>query len=1036
MRRLFILAALCAFLPFQSLRAEDEPSFVKLPLAEYKSLLENIRLGEKSPDKAPAGFAFGQANVQVKVITAAARSAADVSVKINVKILESKWTAVPLLPAGTALKSATVNGQPAELLSTPQGIHWAVNQAGSYSLLLNYSVDTIRSNGGSTLALPLPQTSAASLSAVLPGIARDVSLLPSAGVSVDANREGTTVTATLPSASGVQLSWRAAGDESYAVSRAAYNGELKGDAINWNAELSVELFNDSAVSISLLPETETLSDVRVDGKPSAINLSEDVSPDRTFTTRVQGKGMHTIALEFQTPVTKNNGPSQVEMRVPQVPVNKISLQLPGKKEITVTPAANVTRREEKDSTFATIFSPMTSSLSLQWTEAVPEEIKTEIRINSSIYHTVFAEEGVLFTRALADLEITRGESNLAEFEVPKDVQIGKVSSPQNIIADWRVQNAEADKPAILSVYFDRAVKGEFQLDISYDRSINGKEKVSAFQIPLLRAKNVHRQRGMIALLASKEATFKTVEENDLTRVGENQIPPNVRQNIDKIIAHSFKYAETPPKLMVELTKPEKQQGKFDANVNTLVSLSDVTVRGSASVDIHVKSGNISELDLEMPPQVNFLSLNAPSMRTQKLVEESGKHILHIEFTQDMEGEFRAEVAYEQIVTDANSDVGVPTLLVRGAEVEQGQIAVEALSAVEVLPAKAEQLSSVDPSELPQQLILKTTNPILLAYKYAHVSPPYSLGLRIKRHKEIEVQAATIDQAIYRTLITKDGFALTSAHFNVRNSRQQFLRVELPAQSKVWLALVDGKPEKPAMADAEESKGAAGRPGILVKIINSTQGFPVDLIYQTPTSELGQMGILRAVLPRPDMIAAETHWDLFLPQDMSYGRPDSNMNIERAPQYVSKQAMEYEVKRFAEDAAVNAAVQPLRFNVPVAGVRYSFNKLYANQTAGDAYVTIPYSSGGGTFFVASLVMFLALAFWTAALGFHKTRNRSDLSRGLLCAAAAAALVGYYGADFRPLIVGTVFFGISLLVSRKSAARKVAQPEPEYTSGPEA
>jgi hypothetical protein len=151
-------------------------------------------------------------------------------------------------------------------------------------------------------------------------------------------------------------------------------------------------------------------------------------------------------------------------------------------------------------------------------------------------------------------------------------------------------------------------------------------------------------------------------------------------------------------LFVELTRPEKQQGKFDAAVNTLLSLSDVTVCGIATIDVRVKSGTISDLDLELPAQVNILSLSAPSLRTHKIIDENGKQRVNVEFTQDMEGEFRIEVAYEEIVQDLHSEINAPTLLVRGAEVEQGRIAVEALSAVEVLPAKAEQLSSLDPVE--------------------------------------------------------------------------------------------------------------------------------------------------------------------------------------------------------------------------------------------------------------------------------------------------------------------------------------------------
>ena len=176
------------------------------------------------------------------------------------------------------------------------------------------------------------------------------------------------------------------------------------------------------------------------------------------------------------------------------------------------------------------------------------------------------------------------------------------------------------------------------------------------------------------------------------------------------------------------------QGKFDAQVDTLISLGEVTLTGAASLEIHLKSGRVNTLELELPAGINLLSLTAPSLRTYTVDPQDDAQLVSIEFTQEMEGQFRLELTYERILVDDTSEVEVPTLTVRGAEVEQGRIAIEALSAVEVQPAAIEQLSAVDIKELPQQLILRTTNPILLAYKYVHADPPHRLALNVTRHR--------------------------------------------------------------------------------------------------------------------------------------------------------------------------------------------------------------------------------------------------------------------------------------------------------------
>ena len=43
------------------------------------------------------------------------------------------------------------------------------------------------------------------------------------------------------------------------------------------------------------------------------------------------------------------------------------------------------------------------------------------------------------------------------------------------------------------------------------------------------------------------------------------------------VAHTFKYTEMPARLLVEVALPERVRGKFDARIDTLISLGDVTL---------------------------------------------------------------------------------------------------------------------------------------------------------------------------------------------------------------------------------------------------------------------------------------------------------------------------------------------------------------------------------------------------------------------------------------------------------------------------
>ncbi|MFT6398932.1 MAG: hypothetical protein ACJAYU_003694 [Bradymonadia bacterium] len=580
-----------------------------------------------------------------------------------------------------------------------------------------------------------------------------------------------------------------------------------------------------------------------------------------------------------------------------------------------------------------------------------------------------------------------------------------------MVADWRIADEEDGR--ILTVFLNQRVGGEFRFDVEYERLLvmegDSSEQVT---LPLLSATGVNRQRGMIALLASRELALTPEAGTDSTMllVGENQLPAFVRDSVEMTVAHTFRYQEVGPGLPVRATAPDRVQGRFDARVDTLVSLDDVTTRGASTVEIDVKSGSIMELQLVLPAGVNFLSLSAPSLRDYELVDgESGAQLVEVEFTQEMEGQFRIELAYERIIADGDGGVPVDLVSVTEAEVEQGRIAVEALTAVEVQSDAVENLSSVDIAELPQQLVLRTTNPILLAFKYVQAEPAPSLTLRVTRHQEVEVQTAVIDSAVYRTLYTRDGFTVTTASFIVRNSRQQFLRVRLPPGSEVWSAAVQGRPETPALA----SDGAE-YPEVLVNIINSSDGFPVELIYSTPTAKMGFMGRITGELPVPDMIVTDSRWDLYLPDDLGYGAPVTDMDILTRGQSVGEEELR-------EAAGANGDTDGLRISVPAAGRLYSFEKLYANQSDRGTSVTISYRSARGEQVSNLLGLGGAFFVWLALVLAVRRRGGLALLLSALGTAALAVTLFYLGGDASGAIL--LFGVLCLLVGVWLAWQKV-------------
>ena len=974
---------------------------VRVPLEVYRQLVEQANQDTRP---APVSYALGVANVVVAIVDDDKRTTAHVSVSLNIETFENQWTLEPVLPPGAALSDARVNGTPVQLVQGPDGLAWSTDKAGTVTMELRYGLDARRSDGGFTLPLPVPRAAATNLRLTYPGIGVDLAVIPAADLQATENGNMTLFTARIPSTSSVLVTWRSAAQRAYAVSRARYTGELEGQALNWTAEFDVEVFEGELVELPLMPSSVTLGALRVDGEQATV-----IEEQGRFVTVVKGRGLHRVSITFQVPVIAENGPPRATLLVPRVPVSHFELRLPGNKEVTVSPSANVVAvHQEGDaatsSTTVTVFVPMSESVTFSWVDAVPEDVRTQVRANATLYHVVHAEEGVLQVRGLVVYEINRGETNLLKLKIPRDAQVTSVKAPTGGVSDWTETTDGGDTHKTISVFLDRAVKGEFVLDVAYEFLLGGGEQaLEPVAVPLLAADDVQRQRGMVALLAGPELTLQPITEDRLARVGENQLPAFVRNLLGMSVAHTYKYTEESPELVVRAVAPERKQGKFDAQVDTLISIGDVTMKGSATVEINVKSGAILTLALRLPGDVNVLSVTGPSIRSHDVASGDDHQSIDIDFTQEMEGQFRLEVNYERIMGDSEPQSRVPTVSVVDAEVEHGRIAIEALSAAEVRATTADQLSSLDVNELPQQLVLKTTNPILLAYKYVHAEPPYRLALKITRHREIDVQVAAIEKAHYSTLYTRDGLAVSTARFQVRNSRRQFLRLELPPESQIWSVFVDGKAEKPAEAEAT-GDGSGNGSAVLIKMINSATGFPVEIIYATRVAPMAFMGSVQGRLPTPDMVVTHTRWDVYLPVGPSYRDADSTLDTVITGQLVNGAQMGGEALARARSARGAAMGEPLRLSVPNQGIHYAFEKLYANQSPRDATFSLGYASAGGARLALALSLLGVLLLWFAIVAIGARRAFMPRSAALTGLVAGVAMlltaIGYLGASPAP------------------------------------
>jgi hypothetical protein len=116
------------------------------------------------------------------------------------------------------------------------------------------------------------------------------------------------------------------------------------------------------------------------------------------------------------------------------------------------------------------------------------------------------------------------------------------------------------------------------------------------------------------------------------------------------------------------------------------------------------------------------------------VGASDNRILKIWLEYGMEDEYVLEIQSE-LEMPSNPSVAVPRLQPIGINREKGFVGVEARTNVEINESHLRGYARIGTSELPQELLSKSPNPILLAYKFQQGSDSL-LKLSIKKHKDV------------------------------------------------------------------------------------------------------------------------------------------------------------------------------------------------------------------------------------------------------------------------------------------------------------
>ncbi len=338
-------------------------------------------------------------------------------------------------------------------------------------------------------------------------------------------------------------------------------------------------------------------------------------------------------------------------------------------------------------------------------------------------------------------------------------------------------------------------------------------------------------------------------------------------------------ATLPPSSYVQVSwqkelAPEAQlPAKLYSKLEQLLTVGESAISIRSQFTYSILHSGVDEIRIKIPENVTVLNAAGGDVQDWKILQAKTGNILSVQLNRKVKGTEMITVTSEFSYKNEPA-TAAPILRSAGVEREEGSIAIEAKSNVEIALKETKGLRKVDVKELPQGLWASAGNPLL--YGFTISDPAASLSVGIERHEGIPVLTSTVDGANAVTVLTKDGQWVTRVSFQVRNHLKQFIHMKLPEGAEIWSAFVSNQAVKP-------SKDKDGQ--ILIPLEKSILGyenasFPVEVIYFNKGKELGVGGNRSVFLPTVDLPVSEMLWSLYVPEDFNFVNFSGNMEKEK------------------------------------------------------------------------------------------------------------------------------------------------------------
>ncbi|MGD0897158.1 MAG: DUF4974 domain-containing protein [Thermoguttaceae bacterium] len=421
---------------------------------------------------------------------------------------------------------------------------------------------------------------------------------------------------------------------------------------------------------------------------------------------------------------------------------------------------------------------------------------------------------------------------------------------------WTVSQRE--KRRLVSVYFDAGRQADFNVVLSgtLGRTVKG-----SLPLPQIEVRDTDRQQGDIAVQADPAMD---VEAGGLANC-EDLEPAEVRAWLtpeqQTALRLALRYHRPDYRGTLSLTAREP-----DVVCDTIsnVRVTDRAVKDTTLLRFNITRAGVRKLAFVLPGWMADARISAPMLqqKTVTKAKDLGAGLKESEMPVRVEIELQDEVMNDLRVLVENDRIlpadafCAPIPIVETGRVTRQYVTLEARARDEVKaePKELEPLSSKQQEWKTLQALLGAGARISEAYLVPANAIGPRLTLQTVQRKEVEVAGARIGLADTVLVMDANGAYRAAIIFRLANRTEQFLEVQMPAETELWSVEVAGEQVKPVVAGP-----SAGADCVRVPLVKTAPGdldYRVVLRYGGKMPALGNLGSVNFPLAHTRNIGIE------------------------------------------------------------------------------------------------------------------------------------------------------------------------------------